>query len=68
MLSSMSGEHDAEAAPLTEVCAYCRAVKRGGTWTRGAGPGFGPSSHGICPACFDREVEAQLRDFEREAP
>lgn len=41
-----------QALPLLTLCAWCRKVIHDGRLAHDGHP-----SHGICPACFDREQE-----------
>lgn len=44
---------------LVLVCAWCRHVKVGDEWRADCPqPLESHASHGICPECFRREVEA----------
>jgi hypothetical protein len=43
---------------FTMICAWCDRVRHGLEWFSEHGPRVGPNiSHGICPDCFDRQIE-----------
>jgi DNA-binding response OmpR family regulator len=58
---------------LLPICTYCKRVRDDGNYWQQvehylAAHSELQFSHGICPACFEREVEPQLRAARRENP
>lgn len=51
-------EQEHEQEHFTIVCAWCNRVRRGREWRVERGRLNGPTvSHGICPECYQRQVE-----------